>query len=156
MQAYEYSAQAEKAVNNFLTRTLKFESAVTSRIAALAPPRGSGEKLMPGILYVLVASMAGSIVSRNRGFLLRILTPPTFGVATAYQVIPITTRNVEGLIWEWEEKYPVIAQNHIKASERISRFVETGKAHSQMAVAQMEVGLGEARRKMEAWVRQGK
>jgi len=71
-------AAAENKVNEFMDSVLHLEESFTSTIASLAPPPQSGEKLMPGSLYVLVAAMTGSIVSRNRNVLLRATVPGSY------------------------------------------------------------------------------
>ena len=69
---------------------------------------------MPGALYVLVAAMAGSIVSRNRNILLRATVPIAVGLGAAWVVLPITMRNVGDLAWTFEERVPVVAENHMR------------------------------------------
>lgn len=146
----------EDGVNNLMDRFLNLESSFTSTVASLAPPKESGERVLPGAVYVLVAAMAGSIVTRNRNILLRATVPVAAGVGASYAVLPITTRNVGNLIWTYEEKYPVIRDNHLRTKEGIRHFIETGKAHSQMGLAMAEekvIGVKEA---VEQWVKQGK
>ncbi len=59
-----------------MDKAFALEQSFTSTVASLAPPaRESGERLMPGLIYVLVAAMAGSIVTRNRNILLRSSVP---------------------------------------------------------------------------------
>ncbi|KAF2144439.1 uncharacterized protein K452DRAFT_266264 [Aplosporella prunicola CBS 121167] len=151
-----YAAKSEDQLNKGLSEALRLENSFTNTIASLAPPKESGEKVMPGALYVVVAAMAGSIVTRNRNILLRATVPAITGVVAAHAVLPITTRNVGNLVWSYEERFPVVAHNHILVKERVSRFVETGKAHSQMTFAMAEEKIGSVREAVEDWVRQGK
>ena len=153
---HKQATKAEDAVNNALTETLRLEHSFTSTIRSLAPPKESGEKIFPGALYVLVASMAGSIVTRNRNILLRASIPVAIGLGTAYAVLPITMKNVGDLAWTYEERYPVIADAHLRTKERVSKFLETGKAHSSMGFYQLQDKVGEAREKVEDWVKRGK
>ncbi|GAM83255.1 hypothetical protein ANO11243_012410 [Dothideomycetidae sp. 11243] len=153
---HKYAASAEDGVNNAMTRFLQLESSFTSTIASLAPPRGSNEKVIPGAVYVLVAAMAGSIITRNRNILLRATVPVVTGVTTANYVLPITTRNVGDLIRTYEERYPVIRDNHLRARQSITHFIETGKAHSLMGLAMAEDKVQEVRESVEGWVRKGK
>ncbi|KAF2086217.1 hypothetical protein K490DRAFT_44577 [Saccharata proteae CBS 121410] len=153
---HSYAASTEDALNGFLTSALRLENNFTSTIASLAPPPSSGEKIMPGAIYVLVAAMAGSIVTRNRNILLRATAPVAVGIGASYAVLPLTTRNVGDLVWKYEQKYPVLADNHLRARERVTRFVETGKAHSQMSVAMLEQKVGGVRETVEEWVRKGR
>ncbi|KAF4301007.1 Apolipoprotein O [Botryosphaeria dothidea] len=151
-----YAAKTEDKVNDGLTEALRLENSFTSTIASLAPPKESGEKVMPGAIYVLVSAMAGSIVTRNRNILLRSTVPVAVGIVASYAILPLTTRNVGDLIWTYEERYPVIAENHLRAKERVTRFVQTGIAHSKMSAAMLEEKIGEAREAIEDWVKKGK
>jgi len=100
--------------------------------------------------------MAGSIITRNRNILLRATVPVAAGIGCSYYVLPITTRNVGDLVWKYEERYPVIRDNHLAAKERITRFFETGKAHSQMGLAMAEEKVSGVRDTLEDWVKKGK
>ncbi|PSN62842.1 hypothetical protein BS50DRAFT_560673 [Corynespora cassiicola Philippines] len=153
---YHQATRAESRVNAALTETLRLEHSFTSTIRSLAPPKESGEKVFPGALYVLVASMAGSIVTRNRNILLRASAPVAIGVGAAYAVLPITMRNVGDLVWSYEERYPAVAEAHLKTRARVSKFLETGKAHSQMTVGMVQDKVGEVREGLDDWFRKGK
>jgi len=112
--------------------------------------------LLPNGLYVLVAAMAGSILVRNRNILLRATVPPAVGLGAAYTVLPFTMRNVGNLVWSYEERIPVVRDTHLKVHERLSRFVETGKAHSESTVMMAEEQVGKVRTAVEDWVRKGR
>ena len=153
---HRYAVAAEDAVNGGMDRFMDAEHSFTSTIASLAPPKESNEKLLPGGIYVLVAAMAGSIISRNRNILIRFVTPIITGVTTANYVVPRTTENVGNLIWRYEEKYPVVRDNHLRISQGVRHFIETGKAHSQMGLAMAEERVQEARDSVEDWVKKGR
>lgn len=153
---YQQAVRAEDGVNNALTETLRLEHSFTSTIRSLAPPKESGERVFPGVLYVLVASMAGSIVTRNRNILLRATGPAAIGIGAAYAVLPITMKNVGDLAWKYEERYPVLADAHLRTRERLTRFWETGKAHSAMSVGMIQDKVAETRSTMEDWVKKGR
>ena len=153
---YQQAVRAEDGINNALTETLRLEHSFTSTIRSLAPPKESGERVFPGVLYVLVASMAGSIITRNRNILLRATVPAAIGVAAANAVLPITSRNVGDLVWKYEERYPVLADAHLRTKERVTQFFETGKAHSAMGVGMIQNKVAETRSSMEDWVRKGR
>lgn len=151
-----YAVRAEDAVNSGMTSFMETEKSFTSTIASLAPPKESNEKLLPGGIYVLVAAMAGSIISRNRNILVRFATPILTGVVTANYVIPRTTENVGNLIWSYEEKFPAVRDNHLRISQGVRHFIETGKAHSQMGLAMAEDKVQEAREAVQDWVKKGR
>lgn len=139
-----------------MTRFMSAEKSFTSTLASLAPPKESNEQLLPGSIYVLVAAMAGSIISRNRNIFLRFATPLATGVTTAHYVVPRTTQNVGDLVWRYEEKYPVVRDNHLRVTEGVRHFVETGKAHSQMGLAMAEEKVQGVREAVEEWVKKGR
>jgi organizing structure protein 2 len=153
---YRQAVRSEQAVDSALTSALAMEHSFTSTVRSLAPPKESGEKIFPGALYVLVASMAGSIVTRNRNVLLRATVPAAVGVAAASAVLPITMRNVGDLVWTYEEKYPVIADAHLRTRARIQHFIETGKAHAGSTVGMVEGKVADVRDNLEGWVRKGR
>ena len=139
-----------------MDRFMDAEHSFTSTIASLAPPKESNEKLLPGGIYVLVAAMAGSILSRNRNIVIRFVTPVLTGVTAAHYVVPRTTQNVGNLVWRWEERFPGVRDNHLRISERVRHFVETGKAHSQMGLAMAEEKVSGVRESVEDWVKKGR
>ena len=123
-----YASTAEDRANGLLSRALESERTFTGTIASLAPPPQSNEHLLPGTMYVLVAGMGGSILSRNRGLFLRTATPLTVGLGAAYVVLPITMRNVGDLVWSWEvNRAPGWAAGHM----RIRGAVEQGWKEAQ-------------------------
>lgn len=151
-----HAVNAEDGINNLMTRFLDLESSFTSTVASLAPSKESGERLLPGGIYVLVAAMAGSIITRNRNILLRATVPIATGVGAGYAVLPVTTRNVGDLVWKYEERYPVIRDNHIRVRDGIKHFVDTGKAHSQMGLAMAEEKVQGVTEAVQDWVKKGK
>lgn len=153
---HNYAAKAEDAVNGGMDRFMSAEHSFTSTVASLAPPKESNEKLLAGGIYVLVAAMAGSIISRNRNILIRFATPIVTGVTAAHYTVPRTTENVGNLIWSYEEKYPAIRDNHLRIKDGVKHFIETGKAHSQMGLAMAEDKVSGVRESVEDWVKKGR
>ena len=109
-------------MNRGLDRVFHLEHSFTSTIASLAPAPETGETLLPGGIYVLVSAMTGSIVTRNRGLLIRGTGPLAFGVTAGWILLPHTMRNISDLVWKWEEKVPAIANNHLL----VKGFLEQG------------------------------
>ncbi|KAI5290103.1 hypothetical protein KEM52_000567 [Ascosphaera acerosa] len=152
---YRHSLAAEQSLDAFLSRALQHETRVAGAVAALAPSPASGEKLAPGLAYVGVSGMAGSILARNRGVLLRAAAPVALaGVAAAY-CLPVTMANVGALVFECEKKVPGLAERHVAIRERVERFVSTGIAHSSMAGYMLEEKVGRGRQIVEEWLRKG-
>jgi len=71
------------------------------------------EPLTPAIFYVGVATLAGSIVSRNRSLFSRLILPPVFLATTATLLLPRTTDNVRNCAWSIEQQHsPALARHH--------------------------------------------
>ncbi|KAL2137555.1 hypothetical protein VTI28DRAFT_9069 [Corynascus sepedonium] len=154
--AYAQACVAEDAVNGAMARAFALERSFTSTIASLAPPRESGEKLMPGLVYVLVAGMAGSIIARNRNVLVRGAAPLALGLGAAWAVLPVTMGNVSGLVWEYEKKVPAVADAHLRTREGIENGVYMARVHAELAQRKVYEGVRDAREALEGWVRKGK
>jgi organizing structure protein 2 len=153
---YAHSLAAENAFNDTLSRVLHVESRFTNTIASLAPPLESGERLLPGAVYVLVSAMAGSIISRNRGILLRTATPVAIGTVAAYALLPITMRNVGDLVWEYERRVPALAENHVRVRTIAEESWRRAVAHKGFARDWLEAKVGDGREVLEDWLKRGK
>lgn len=153
---HAHAAAAEAKVNSAMDSVFHLEKSFTSTIASLAPSRESGEKLMPGSLYVLVAAMTGSIITRNRNILIRGAFPLAVGIGAGWVVLPVTMRNISNLLWTYEEKIPVVADAHIRALSGIQRAWHGAKVHTKMAVDVVDEKVGEGREAVESWVKKGK
>lgn len=156
MFLHAHVAAAEDKVNRLMKNVLDLESSFTSTVASLAPSKESGEKLMPGAVYVLVGAMAGSIVSRNRNIVLRATIPLAVGVGAGWVVLPVTMRNVSDLLWQYEKRFPVIADGHIRAREGIEKAWYMARVHTQLAADTVDEKIGASREAVEGWVRKGK
>ncbi|KAI0266348.1 apolipo protein O-domain-containing protein [Gloeopeniophorella convolvens] len=107
-------------VHGAVSKWIGIEQAVEHRVKSLIAP---DEPLTPGLLYVGVASLTGSILARNRSIFSRVLLPPTLLFFSLKYFLPKTTQNVEDYAGSLEEKhFPVLAQKHAIAI-----------AHSHMA-----------------------
>jgi MICOS complex subunit MIC26 len=153
---HRHVARAEDAVNATMDRAFSLEQSFTSTIASLAPPRESGEKVMPGAVYVLVASMAGTIVVRNRNIFLRASLPLALGVGAGWVVLPITMRNVGDLAWRYEQRFPAVASAHLKVRESIDKGLSSAKVHKDVGVRMVDEKVSGAMGAVEGWVRKGK
>ena len=82
----------------------------------------SNESLTPGLLYVGIATLTGSIIARNRMLATRFLLPPVFLLASANHFLPETTGNLSSYFGSLEETYfPSLSEKH-----------DVAKAHTQM------------------------
>ncbi|KAI0641347.1 apolipo protein O-domain-containing protein [Trametes meyenii] len=109
---------AHARVQAVISRWIGVEQAVESRVKSLIAP---DEPLTPGILYVGVATLTGSVLARNRLFW-RMTLPPALLVLSLNHFLPKTTHNASTYLSELEEKhFPTFAEKH-----------EIAKAHSAM------------------------
>ncbi|RDA85877.1 hypothetical protein CP532_4918 [Ophiocordyceps camponoti-leonardi (nom. inval.)] len=153
---HRYAVAVEDRINATMDSAFHLEKSFTDTVASLAPPRGSGERLMPGAVYVLVAAMAGTIMTRNRNFILRASVPLALGVGAGWAVLPLTMRNVSDLSWRYEQRFPAVADAHIKLREGIQDGIRFAKVHSEQSVRYVDNKVTDAREAVEGWVKQGK
>ncbi|KAH7035163.1 apolipo protein O-domain-containing protein [Microdochium trichocladiopsis] len=156
MFLYHYATKSEDAVNSTIDKAFHLEKSFTETVASLAPSRESGEKLMPGLVYVLVAGMAGSIVTRNRNILLRATVPLALGIGAGWALIPVTMTNVSDLTWKYESKFPVVADAHLRTRESIQRGWRFAKVHADLGKTYVDDTVSTARDTVEDWVKKGK
>ncbi|KAL2889288.1 apolipoprotein O [Ceratocystis lukuohia] len=151
-----YVVSAEDAVNNTMAKAFSLEQSFTGTIASLAPAKETGEKILPGAVYVLVAAMSGSIVARNRNIVLRTLAPLALGIGASWTFLPVTSRNVSDLAWKYEQRFPGVAESHIKMRESILRGIHFAKVHKQVGLQYVDDTVTSVRESVEDWVKQGK
>ena len=111
---------------------------------------------MPGALYVLVAAMTGSIVSRNRNILLRATVPFAVGLGAAWVVLPATTRNVGDLVWTYEEKLPIVSINHMRIRGAMEEGWRQAKTREAATKNWIDERVGDSMETVEGWVRKGR
>ncbi|XWW97161.1 hypothetical protein V2A60_005142 [Cordyceps javanica] len=153
---YRYAVAAEDKVNETMDCAFGLEQSFTKTLASLAPARESGEKLMPGAIYVLVAAMAGSIVTRNRNVLLRATVPLAFGIGAGWAVLPVTMRNVADLTWTYEQRFPVVRDTHLQIREGLEKGASFARVHARLGARYVDDKVTDAREIVEGWVKQGK
>lgn len=101
-----------------------FRSVLEARVKSLLAP---DEPLTPGLLYVGVAGLAGSVFARNRLFL-RFLLPPTLVILSAKHFLPHTTSNVSAYFGSLEETYvPGLARKHAVAQAHTAMTIDLAK-----------------------------
>jgi organizing structure protein 2 len=170
---HDRAVGAEKQFNSGLTWAFRKETDFTNTIASLAPAAETGEQLLPGLIYVLVATMAGSIVSRNRNILIRAAFPLAVGVTagkyhmaymgengwltfTGWMLIPVTMRNTGDLIWEYEKKVPAIAETHSTIAGFERESYRQLRDRSQGTIEWADVKATDTRKKVEELVKEGR
>jgi MICOS complex subunit MIC26 len=108
------------------------------------------EQLTPAVLYVGVASLSGSILSRNRSIFTRALLPTAFFYLSFNHFLPKTTKNVSAYAGSLEEKhFPVLAQKHTVAIAHTRMTWERLREAGITGRDKFQVGLGSALRKVQ-------
>lgn len=153
---HDQSLAAENGVNQFMSYILQKETSFTNTIASLAPGRETGEQLLPGAIYVLVATMTGSIISRNRGLFLRAVFPLAVGITAGWMLIPVTMRNIADLSWECEKRAPFISNTHAEISGFTKEAWRQTKVHAKLVNDWADAKAAAGREKIETWVQDGK
>lgn len=153
---YRQSCAAEDSVNAAAARVFDLERSLTQTVAELAPSKESGERLLPGAVYVLVAAMAGSIVTRRSNIVFRGIVPLAFGVTAGWSLLPVTMRNVSDLAWKYEERLPVVAQAHLQTRAALERTANFARVHSDLTKSFAEEKASAVRGTVEDWVKKGK
>ncbi|RKF61196.1 MICOS subunit MIC26 [Golovinomyces cichoracearum] len=149
---YSHVSFIEGKVNDVLDSAFHLEESFTSTVASLAPAPHTGEKLMPGALYVIVAAMTGSIVARKSNILLRAMLPVTAGITAGSLLLPVTFRNISDLVWKNEQRFPVIADTHTRTVEAIEKAERMARIHSQQAVEMVNNKVSSTRKSIINWV----
>ncbi|UZJ56117.1 hypothetical protein CBS101457_005437 [Exobasidium rhododendri] len=88
-------------------RWIGVEKAVETKVSSLI---ADTEPITPGILYVGVATLAGSVFTRYRSLPVRFLTPPLFLIGSLNYFLPKTTHNMSQYYLEVESAHlpPVV------------------------------------------------
>ncbi len=81
--------------------------------------------------------------------------PLAVGIGAGWIVLPITMHNISELVWKYEEKFPAIADGHLRTRESIRRAWEMARVHTQAVVSTVDQKVGEGREAIEGWVRKG-
>ena len=105
---------------------------------------------------MLVAAMAGSIVTRNRNIILRSSVPVAVGIGAGWVVLPRTMRNVGDLVWGYEERVPVLAENHLRIKSAVEQSWTETKATGKVVSAWADERVRQGREAVEGWVRKGR
>ncbi|KAI0754198.1 apolipo protein O-domain-containing protein [Daedaleopsis nitida] len=130
---------AHARVQAVVSRWIGVEQAVESRVKSLVAP---DEPLTPGILYVGVATLTGSVLARNRLFW-RLTLPPTLFLLSLNHFLPKTSHNVSSYLGSLEdaylpslaEKHEIVKQHSAMTWERVKDATQNGRESFSSGVA---------------------
>ncbi|CAG99741.1 Mic26p [Kluyveromyces lactis] len=126
------------------------ERKVTSAIADLhSDPK---EQLLPGFTYILVASMSGSILTRNRNIFLRGVTPVVFGISCFSYVLPTTYRNTKRLAYDIEKRnFPVFVSRQDKLYNATMKAACNTAYYTKNVAATVKRGYERTNKAIKEW-----
>ncbi|KAF3922015.1 hypothetical protein ABW20_dc0105750 [Dactylellina cionopaga] len=148
--------KVQRQLDTLFDKYLHIEHNVTSTVANLAPSHRSGETIIPGVIFVAISAMAGSVLARRRIFPIRWLTPVVTGVAASWYFLPETSRNVGDLAWKWEQKVPQVAETHMTIRNGVEDGWKTASGSYKQARGYVEDSTARARKTIEGWVKSSK
>ncbi|CAL1697432.1 unnamed protein product [Somion occarium] len=126
-------------VQGVVSSWIGVEQAVEKRVKSLIDPE---EPLTPGILYVGVATLTGSVLARNRLLLWRLALPPTLLLLSLNHFLPKTTHNISSYLSTLEETYfPTLAEKHAIANAHTRMTWERAKEATQNGRERISQGL---------------
>jgi organizing structure protein 2 len=71
------------------------------------------EPLTPGILYVGVVTLTGTVLTRTRSLPTRLFIPPVFFLTSFHHFLPQTSANLGAYVFSLERAYmPMVAERH--------------------------------------------
>lgn len=140
---YGQTEEAKKQFGAAFDKYLSAEKTVTTTVADL---KSADEDVLPGAIYILVATLSGSVLARNRNLLVRAAAPVAFGVAAFGYFLPQAYKNTGKLIWSFEEKAPAVAQAHIDTQKSVSELVSSVDTAVKDANSALESTVHQARK----------
>jgi len=140
---------AQVQVQSAISKWIGVEEAVEHRVKSIIP---KDEAFTPGILYIGVAALAGSIFARSRTLPVRVLLPPTLFILAFPQFLPKTSANLRGYFGSLEDTYtPSIAAQHDALKKSLhDAFVQAWKSYEKASSSTKE-GVQSTLTKVEEW-----
>ena len=111
--SFERSAEREYRRENARVNVYAMEKYLTLFVGEMKSVFPADESLTPGIIYVLIAGLSGSVLTRTRSFPLRLLAPPLLALVAMPYFLPKTSHNLRGYLSDLEdEHFPTFANRH--------------------------------------------
>ncbi|KAG7086009.1 hypothetical protein E1B28_003532 [Marasmius oreades] len=131
--------ETHSRVQGVVSKWIGVEHAIENRIKSIKSPQ---ESLTPGILYIGIATLTASIISRPRSLPIRFLLPPTFFVLSMNQFLPKTTSNLGDYLGSLEHHYfPTLAEKHAVASAHTAMTWERMKSATRDTRERVHLGV---------------
>ncbi|KAJ8075559.1 hypothetical protein PM082_021189 [Marasmius tenuissimus] len=134
--------ETHSQVQGVVSKWIGVEHAVENRVKAIISPE---ESLTPGVLYVGVATLTGSIITRSRALPIRLFFPPALFALSLNHFLPKTTENLTEYFGSLERTYlPTFAEKHAIA-----------RAHSAMTWERIKEATASGRERLNRGVESG-
>ncbi|WRT66463.1 uncharacterized protein IL334_003422 [Kwoniella shivajii] len=118
-------ADARGYLQSGVSSWIGFERRVEKEVKSILPV---DESLNPGLIYILISGLSGSVLTRTRSLPIRFISPPLFTLLSFPYFLPKTSHNIRKYLSDLEDKhFPELAARH-------DRIVSTGIAHTQMTI----------------------
>jgi len=123
----------QSQVQSVVDKWIDVEQAIEKQILEIIP---GDEPLTPGMLYVGVATLTGSVIGRNRNLPIRLILPPTFLTLSLAYFLPKTAHNLSAWTMDAEHKYtPSLAAKHSKFDKALAvSWNGTSKTYADVKV----------------------
>ncbi|EMR09464.1 hypothetical protein PNEG_02406 [Pneumocystis murina B123] len=89
-------------IEKIIDKWIGIENKVEKFTKELVPSNG---EIISGGIYVMIAGMAGLILTRKRSFTIRFMTPIFISLAASTIFLPETHRNFRNMIWKYKQNY---------------------------------------------------
>lgn len=118
------------------TRYNRTEENVTS---TLTQPHSKSDDLFPNSIYIVIATLSGTIIARQRGQFAKATLPIILGLASFKYLLPNTFDNVTAFVWGLEkEKIPYIAQQQERAVTKVDGIIQQAEETSRKGQSNIE------------------
>lgn len=116
------TSDTRTTLRGLVDRWISIERSVEGEVKTLIP---ASEPLTPGLLYVGVATLAGSIFTRYRALPIRILTPPLALLVSLHHFNPQLASNLGGYYEQLEQRYvPALTEQRRKWTSKGEGYVQ--------------------------------
>lgn len=127
INSYDYT---QNYLNKGYTKYYETERQVTQTVSEL---HNKSEDLLPNSLYIVIATLSGNIMARQRGLVSKAIFPLALGLASFKYFLPQTFSNTTGFIWNLEERFvPQLAKSQEesvkKAGELYNKIEKTSES----------------------------
>lgn len=117
------TADTRSSVRSLIDRWISVERSIEGEVKSIIPPT---EPLTPGLLYVGVATLAGSIFTRYRAFPVRLLTPPLALVVSLNYFNPNLASNLGAYYTQVEHKYaPALTEQRRTWQKHAQKYLDS-------------------------------